>query len=583
MSKSITKKSTGKTATKKVTAKKIGSGKKTEAEKTATKKVTAKKIGSSKKTEAEKTVEKTSASPIVKKVMKRKPQTKKITTEKTTAKKTKETKTSAVKTSADRRKIIVYIASEASPFVTTGGLGEVVGSLPPTVAKDGYRVIVILPLYQKISEHGYPLERKFDLMHLQLSMKEHIFSAFGLQKNDVEYYFIEYHEYFHRPGIYEWQGESYADNPLRFGFFSYAAIELLRRLRVAPLAVHLHDWPTALVPVIAHANYQFEPLFKNTRYVLTIHNLAYQGTFSREWLERLHLPYDYFYAGDLEYHGKINFLKGGIAHSSAFNTVSPAYAHEILFADKGEYLENFIREQSFKLSGILNGIDLQSYNPATDKALEKNFSTVAQKKVFQKLYLNSQGIYQTGAVFAFVSRLTFQKGVDTILESMGEILLQYPDATFLAIGSGENQFETGFHYLQLHFPDRVRYIKDFDPKIARNIYAASDIYLMPSRFEPCGLGQMIAARYGALPLVNPTGGLRDTVLPFNEFSSSKEKFKAIGFTMGNFSAYDVRETIHYAMRIYRSKAFEKAQKYNMGIDFSWERSASHYEKLYKGI
>lgn len=516
---------------------------------------------------------------------------KKGTKEKTSAsnKTTLVRKTSAPKAKKNHanKPLVVYVASESAPFITTGGLGEVVGSLPIEVAKQGYRLVVILPLYQKISEHGYPLERKFDLMHVQLSNKEHIFSAFVLEQNKVEYYFIEFHEYFFRPGVYEWQGVSYDDNPLRFGFFCYAALELLRRLQVAPLAIHVHDWPTALLPAIAHANYYYEPLFHKTRYILTIHNLAHQGVFSQEWLERLHLPYDYFYAGDLEYHGKINFLKSGIAHSAAFNTVSPSYAHEILFADKGEYLENFIREQSFKLFGILNGIDMQSYNPAIDKNLEKNFQNIKEKKAFQKNYLKSMGIENFSVVIGFVSRLSFQKGIDAILESMGEILFHYPNAIFLAMGSGEKEYETGLHYLQLHFPNRVRYFRDFDPSVARKIYGACDIYLMPSRFEPCGLSQMISARYGALPLVNPTGGLRDTVLPIASFTKNlkqqDERFKAIGFAMGNFSSHDIKETMYYALSTHGSKKFIAAQEHNMQVDFSWKRSASNYIKLYRGV
>lgn len=504
---------------------------------------------------------------------------------------TKKTKTQQATPSKVSRKkpakpLVVYVASEAAPFITTGGLGEVVGSLPIEVAKQNYRVIVILPLYQKISEHGYPLKRKFDLMHVQLSNKEHIFSAFSLEQNNVEYYFIEFHEYFFRPGVYEWQGVSYEDNPLRFGFFCYAALELLRRLQSPPLAIHVHDWPTALLPAIAHANYYYESLFAKTRYILTIHNLAHQGVFPQEWLTRLHLPYDYFYAGDIEYHGKVNFLKSGIAHAAAFNTVSPSYAHEILFADKGEYLENFIREQSFKLSGILNGINMKSYNPATDKNLEKKFKNTKEKRAFQKIYLNSLGIENFSTVFGFISRLSFQKGVDTILESIGDVLLNNPNAVFLSMGSGEKEYETGLHYLQLHFPKRVRYFRDFDPQLARKIYGACDIYLMPSRFEPCGLSQMISARYGALPLVNPTGGLRDTVLPIALFEENKkqkqQEFKAIGFSMGNFSAYDVKETIYYALSFYGTKKFSAAQEHNMQVDFSWQRSASHYIQLYRG-
>lgn len=478
---------------------------------------------------------------------------------------------------------IVYVASEATPFASTGGLGEVVGSLPKAVVQAGYKAIVILPLYQGISNAGYPLTRAFDLLNVQLSLKEHIFSAFYLQYSEVDYYFIEYQEYFSRPGIYDWQGQSYLDNPLRFGFFCYAAIELLKRLQVAPLAVHVHDWPTALLPLIVHANYYYESIFASTRYVLTIHNLSYQGVFEREWLERLHLPYDYFYDGDLEYYGKVNFLKGGIAHSSAFNTVSPSYAHEILFADKGEFLENFIRDQSFKLSGILNGIDLKSYNPATDRHLVVKYKDIAGKRKFQQEYLSSLALPCEGPVLALVSRLSFQKGIDAVLEAMGDILLEYPSAIFLAMGSGEKEYETGLHYLGLHFPQKIRYFRDYNPQQARSIYAACDIYLMPSRFEPCGLGQMIAARYGALPLVNPTGGLRDTVVPFAQaFPLPKKSLQAVGFAMGNFSAYDVKETIRHAVNLYPSAQFQQTQEYNMTVDFSWQRSAKQYIRLYEG-
>ncbi|MDI9460545.1 MAG: glycogen synthase [Saccharofermentanales bacterium] len=477
---------------------------------------------------------------------------------------------------------ILFVSSELSPLAHTGGLGDVVAALPAALLETGHDARVIMPLYRQIRLiYGDQLEFMRWTM-IQLGWRTMYSGLYRLQAGDVTVYLIDNEYFFGHDDIYL----DYSFDIERFAFFQRAVLEVLGEpLDFQPDILHLNDWQAAMIPVLLEAHYRPHGYHTGLKTVLTIHNLKYQGVHGREQLRDLFdLPESYFTDELILKDGVPNFLKAGIIFSDRITTVSPTYADEILTDYFGEGLNGVLAAEKTKLTGILNGIDTVSYDPAADPVLSCNYDVatwLSGKAICKKSLTRDLGLAAVAdnPLLVMVTRLTHQKGIDLLLR-IGDELLATTEANLVILGTGDENYEFRIRDLAARHPDQMRALIEFDPVMARQLYAASDLFLMPSLFEPCGLSQMIAMRYGSLPVVRQTGGLADTVQPYNKYDGSGN-----GFGFLNINAHELLFTIKDAIDLYENDpaAWACLVETAMTGDYSWLHSAREYVAIYQEI
>lgn len=469
---------------------------------------------------------------------------------------------------------ILMIGSECVPFIKTGGLADVMGSLPRELVRNGTRVTVMLPYYSKIPESYKNATRRVDEFTAELGQIKRKCVIRELVSNGVRTLFLDCDECFGVDWIY-----GYGDfEAQRFALFCRAALESIRVLRLKPDVIHCNDWHTGMIPLLLKTQYAHDGSFRGIKTVFTIHNLRYQGLFDINCIKGLlSIPDEYFIPDRIEYYGSASFMKAGIIFSDIVTTVSQQYALEIQTQQYGEGLDGVLRQRDGALFGILNGIACDEFNPETDDALPENFScsNLRGKTVCKDALRGAMRLDDTcDAIIGVVSRLTEQKGFELVREAAQRLMSRR--VQFAVLGTGDRGTVDFFRTFAGENPGRVGYRDEYNDSLARLIYAGSDFFLMPSMFEPCGLSQLIAMRYGTLPIVRETGGLKDTVVPYNRFTG-----EGTGFSFAQFSADDMVGAIDRALECYADKeATHRMIVQAMSSDFSWKASAKRYIELY---
>ena len=473
---------------------------------------------------------------------------------------------------------VLYAASEAVPFCKTGGLADVAGSLPPALAAQGVETAVILPLYRRVKERFADQLTFLCYDYVDLAWRHAYCGLFSLKKDGVTWYFLDNEQYFGRPELY-----GCADDGERFGFFSRAVVKMLDHLDFWPDVIHCNDWQTALIPIYLKDDGVREERYRSVRTVLTIHNIEYQGRYDPYCLGGLFgLDRGWVDDGTLLLDGDLNLLKGAILTADAVNAVSPTYAQELKNPYFAHRMEGILTQCGYKLSGVLNGIDMKLYDPAADPRIAANYTAedvsgkAADKAALQKA-LGLRPEPET-PIIAMVSRLVTHKGLDLIREVMGDIM-ELP-VQFVLLGSGDAAYEDFFRHAAERWPERMAIRLGYDEALSMAIDAGADLFLMPSRSEPCGLSQMIAMRYGTVPIVRETGGLKDTVQPYEAWRDA-----GTGFTFANYSSADMLHVLREAAYLYKDypDAFARLRRRAMERDFSWNRSAGDYLKIYAAV
>ena len=473
---------------------------------------------------------------------------------------------------------ILFVSSEVSPFAKTGGLGDVVGALPKALHRRGFDVRVVTPLYQGMNWHQ--LERLDGALAVPMWWGNALAGVrLGhLPQSDVPVYFLEYNRYFDRPHLYGPPGDGYGDNLERFAFLSRGALELAKALNFLPDVIHAHDWQAALVPVYVNT-VEWAKSLHGAATVYTIHNLAYQGVLDGGALFITGLGREHYHPGEFEHFGAMNLTKAALRHATMLSTVSPTYAAEIQTSAFGCGLDGVLRERAGDLVGILNGVDVDDWNPATDPHIEANFSPghLEGKGPCKATLQIEAGLPADPRLplFGAVGRLTHQKGFDVLAHCMDRVLGW--DAQFVLLGNGDRDAEHFFGTLSARRPDKFKAWLGFDNGLAHRITAGADFLVMPSRFEPCGLSQMYAMRYGTLPIVRATGGLVDTVRNYQEAGGA-----GTGFVFENLSAEALANTIGWALSTYHDRPhhIRAMRQRAMEGDFSWDHAADAYQDLY---
>ncbi len=468
---------------------------------------------------------------------------------------------------------ILYTASEVAPFIKTGGLADVAGSLPQALAKQGHDVRVVLPLYEAISQEWRDKMEFLFHFDVWVSWRNSYCGVFTLQEQGVTYYFIDNEHYFKRGRIY-----GHFDDCERFAFFCQGVMALPGRLEWAPDVLHANDWQTALCPIYLLERRHHVEQFFYTASVFTIHNIEYQGRYAKSVLsDVLGLSESYFNGNMLEYYDDINLMKGAIMSAHFINTVSPTYADELKIPFYAHGLHDVIASQSHKVRGILNGIDTDLYNPTTDSSLVQCFSSsdLSGKAKCKEALQSALGlrIEPNTPLIACVSRLAEHKGFALVVDGLSQIMNM--NAQMVVLGTGNYHYEETFRHAQDQYPGMFSAQLAYSASLSSMIYAGADLFLMPSFAEPCGLSQMISMRYGTLPLVRETGGLRDSVTPFTEEDGT-------GFTFANINTHDMLYVIEEAMNLYRNDQdrWKKLQENAMNSDFTWTNSANAYSEIY---
>ncbi len=466
---------------------------------------------------------------------------------------------------------VLYAASEALPFIASGGLGDVAGSLPHALRKRLIGCRVVLPMYDTIKQELKDTMKFITHISVPVAWRRQYCGIFEAKYNGVIYYLIDNQYYFKRDTIY-----GHYDDAERFAFFSRAVLEIIPYIDFKPDIIHCNDWQTALTPVYYSAMYANSPGYENIKTIFTIHNIQYQGVYGKELLEDvLGIPADK--ASLLEYDGCINFMKGAIECADKVTTVSPSYADEILDPWYSHGLDSILNERRSKLRGILNGIDTVGYDPATDKCIKANFSAddISGKKIDKEELQKEMGLpVKPGVpVIGMVTRLVSHKGLDLVKGILDE-LLATSEMQLVVLGSGDYEYESYFRWIAEKYPDKVGLRIGFVPELARKIYAGADMFLMPSKSEPCGLSQMVALRYGTVPIVRETGGLRDSITDCGDG-------KGNGFTFKSYNAHDMLDAIRRALTLYYNGDWNELVLRALNCDFSWGRSANAYIRLYK--
>ncbi len=475
-------------------------------------------------------------------------------------------------------KKILFAASEGVPFIKTGGLADVVGSLPKCIDKQYFDVRVMIPKYACMKQEWKDRMRYLNHFYMDFNWKNEYVGILEAEVDGVHYYFIDNEKYFSGPKVYSddarWEIERYA-------FFSKAVLSALPTIGFQPDVVHCHDWQTGLIPVYMKERFHEGDFFRGMKSVITIHNLKFQGKWDTKTVKNITgLPDHYFTPDKLEAYKDANLLKGGIVYADAVTTVSSTYAEEIKTPFYGEGLDGLLQARKGDLRGIVNGIDYNEFNPETDAHIVKTYNAVnfRKEKVKNKRALQQElGLCQDDRkmMIGLVSRLTDQKGLDLIAYIMDELCQD--DIQFVVLGTGEERYENMFRHFDWKYGDRVSANIYYSDALSHKIYASCDAFLMPSLFEPCGLSQLMALRYGTLPIVRETGGLKDTVEPYNEYENT-----GTGFSFVNYNAHEMLNTIRYAEHIY----YDKKREWNkmidraMAADFSWHVSARKYQEMY---
>lgn len=476
---------------------------------------------------------------------------------------------------------IAMIASECTPFVKTGGLADVVGSLPKALSDLGHEVIVILPLYGQIDGIKMNLRPFLSPLGVWMGNQQEWCAAHTVSSGAVRVYFIDSRKYFDRYGLYhDADFNDYLDNPRRFGFFTRAALQLCRDMSFSPDIVHAHDWQSALAPAYLKIWHWNDDILGQAASVLTIHNIAYQGVYNAADYDYLGLQWDNFTPDRFEDHGKVNFLKGGIHYADMVNTVSPNYASETRSPQYAFGLAPYLNDKGDDYVGVLNGADYSIWDPQVDPKIPANFSSkdFSGKKECKR-QLQGRFLLEEDAsipILGVVSRLVNQKGLDLLARTLEDILNQMR-VQFVLLGTGEKNLEAYYGSLPERFPGRVGSYIGYDDELSHWIEAGSDFFLMPSIFEPCGLNQMYSLRYGTLPIVRATGGLDDTVFQYNERTGS-----GTGFKFWEPSPQAIYYTVGWAVSTFydRPHHIQKMRETAMSQDFSWKTSAQAYEQLY---
>ena len=477
---------------------------------------------------------------------------------------------------------ILFIASEMTPFIKTGGLGDVVGSLPKSLIHEDVHVKAIIPLYSGINYQKYGLFKVMEGNCVEMGNCHEFFCVH--QSNyipGVETYFIEFNKYFDRNGVYDdkWSHTAYQDNAYRYAFFCRAALQVSKDLGYRPDVIHVHDWQTSLIPY--YIKHDHDPFFARTKSLLTIHNLPYQGRFPSDVVPYAKIDWADFHAGAFEDYGCINFLKGGLRFADKLNTVSPNYAHEILTPEFGAGLDFLLRERQNDLCGILNGIDTQLWNPSKDLIIPERYSADSFTKGKQRNkeeLVRRTGLSSTSQpIFGMAVRLAEQKGIGMLSQCI-EPVLNTMQCQFVIMGQGDQWAQNYFESLPKKYPGRISVQIGFDPEMEHWIDAGSDFSLVPSIYEPCGLKQMVSQTYGALPVARATGGLDDTIYNYNEYYGV-----GTGFKFKDISPMALYNTIGWANATYfdRPEHINTMRHLAMKQNYSWSKSSNDYKKLYQ--
>ncbi len=474
---------------------------------------------------------------------------------------------------------VLFVSFESLPFVKTGGLADVVYALPKALDKKEFDVRVVMPMYKTVKEKYYE----------GMTFKDHIYVHSGFIKEEadiysyinegVEYLFIDNDTFFNRDGVY-----GYSDDAARFSFYNVAVIEMMLKMEYYPDICHEHDYHTAVLPALCKLKYNAIEKIRNIKHILTIHNLAYQGEYDKSVLfDYLNFDYQYYENGDLRFNDYCNFMKIGIVFADFVTTVSKTYAKEIQTPEYGCKLDVILRYRNKDLYGIVNGIDTESFNPATDENIHHKYSLrnyITGKRENKRSLQYRLGLEDKPdtMLVGMVSRLTFQKGADIFLGAIQEILRR--DIQVAVLGTGESKHEYSFKMLENENKNRFVYYCGYDEALAHSMYAGLDMLMMPSLFEPCGISQLIAMRYGTLPLVRETGGLRDTVEPLNEYTNTGR-----GFSFGPYTTHDFLNVFNYAYTQYYEypERWKMLIKNAMKYDVSFDKSAREYEELYRKV
>ena len=470
---------------------------------------------------------------------------------------------------------ILFVASEGLPFSKTGGLADVVEALPKALVAQGHDVAVVLPRYRNTQIKNIVIKSLTIPMGTSLRFPR---IADGARPGSVQYFFVDDPQYFDREQLYGVGGRDYPDNAERFAEFARAAIELAKQLWM-PDVIHCHDWQSALVPVLLRTAYTPDPQLSGIPVIFTIHNMAYHGLFARDALARIGLPDSLFRIDALEFFGHLNYLKGGLLFSDYLTTVSRKYAEEIQTTEYGQGLDGVVRTRADHLVGILNGVDYSVWNPEVDSLIATRYSAsdlsgkqACKRDLLAAFQLPEENLQRP--LIGIVSRFADQKGFDLLAQVADELMRE--DMAIVALGSGEAKHERMFRELSQQFPERLAVKIAYDNTLAHKIEAGADIFLMPSRYEPCGLNQIYSLRYGTVPVVRATGGLDDTIEPFDPASG-----RGTGFKFSEYTGPALLAALHEALATYGDKtAWRRLQANGMAKDFSWNASALEYGRLY---
>lgn len=474
---------------------------------------------------------------------------------------------------------VLLVAAEANPFIKTGGLGDVMGALPKSLVKKGIDVRVVIPKYRNINKS---LLNKLEFVKwfmVKVGWRNQYCGVFTYKENGITYYLIDNEYYFGRDctNIY-----GFYDDGERFAYFDRAVLDFIKEINWKPDVIHCNDWQTGMIPVMLKLEYVRDEFYNEIKSVFSIHNMLFQGIFPKGILTDL-FGYDMepFNNRSLEFYGCVSFMKGGILYSDKVTTVSYTYADEIRTPQYGERLDGLLRERGYAIQGILNGIDYEEFNPFDDINIYSSFTeNIIESKKNNKENLQRElglPVNRDIPMIGLISRLTNQKGLDLIV-NIADRLLQHK-VQLVILGTGDRQFEEHFRNLQNRYKDKVSTNIKFDNRLAHKIYASSDMFLMPSLFEPCGLGQLIALRYGSIPIVRETGGLKDTICPYNQYNGVGN-----GFSFSNFNSNELLMIIEYALSIYNDQAvWGSIVEQAIDSNNSWEKSAGEYIGLYRGV
>jgi starch synthase len=475
---------------------------------------------------------------------------------------------------------IVQVASEAVPFAKTGGLADVAGALPIHLEQLKHKITLFVPFYKQIKESKLKLTPTNIAIEVKIgdkTSKAKIWTA-PIPESKATAYFIQNDDYYNRENLYSTSKGDYPDNSERFIFFSRAVLETIKALNINADIIHCHDWQTALIPAYIKTIYSADPLFKNIKTVFTIHNLAYQGLFWHWDMKLTGFDWSLFNWKQFEFWGKLNFLKGGLVFSDILTTVSPRYSHEIQTAEFGAGLDGVLRERQANLYGIINGVEYTDWNPEIDKLIPANYSVNSMdgKYTCRKSLQESQNLPASNApIIGMITRLAGQKGLDILVEIFDELMKE--DVQFVLLGTGEEKYHKAMADIQKKYRTKTGINLKFDNSLAHLITAGSDMFLMPSRYEPCGLNQLYSLKYGTPPIVRETGGLADTIA---NYDGSNLK-TATGFSFREHTGQELLKTIKNALSTFQNKkVWKQIIKNGMKQDWSWKRSAGEYNKLY---